>query len=222
MFRNRTIDDFKRSYAERVEIVGGAMRARMTPLEFTPSTAGVACFACVTVVLYFAQQFGTMWFGLRDASMAYRLGIAGLVGAICGVFDYFYTRNGNERGRWDLILNKRAGTLQLPATTAYRQPETVALTKLQRLQLKTIVDPNPDEDVRGIYLLSVVCRHVYGAGTEIAQESFTSHAVAQSFNHVQLMGMAEWLQEFLELTSEIESASCDSSLVSEPLSIPLD
>lgn len=212
MFRQpRTIDEIKRRYADRVEYVGQTQRVRLVPGNFTPLTAGVACCAMMVAISFLFIQVGTHWRG----PVLVKAGIALGIGLAAGIFDYFHTRLGVDRGRWDLVLDKANGTLQLPAQGAFGEPVSIKLNKVARCRLETILEPDREEGGRGVYRLSVVCRHPYGDhqnGT--SREEFTDHAFIQSNDKFQLKSIARWLGDFLDMNLELDEVAVDSSLIS--------
>ncbi len=213
MFRQpRTIDEIKRSYADRVEYVGQTQRVRLVPGNFTPLTAGMACCGMMVAISFLFIQVGTHWVG---PGVLVKAGIALGIGLAAGIFDYFHTRMGVDRGRWDLVLDKANGTLQLPAQGAFGEPVSIELNKVERCQLKTILEPDREEGGRGIYRLSVVCRHQFGDRQNVtSREEFTDHAFVQSHDKFQLKSIASWLGDFLDMNLELDEVDVDFSLVS--------
>ena len=205
-YLNRPKEKFKQGYEDRVEFEPGRKRLRMVPGGWSsPMIVGVSCFFGFLIVTYVVVEGGQRFFQWWQIDWETKAAISLAIATCVGVFDYFYTLRGNERGRWDLIINDREKTLQVPAIGAYGQPSTHPIRDIVGLRLQTLISPEASEGQTGIYRLKIVCQHHRVTGFEdVILDAKSEHTVAQSGNRTELEALAEWMIEAAGLPPEID------------------
>lgn len=194
-------EKYHRGFADRVEVVGQQLRLRMVPGNLTPLSAGIACFVTMAVIT-FLVAVGGRWAQWWNVSIPLAGLIAVLAGTATGVFDYFYTLRGNQRGRWDLIIDRQRGTLQVPALGAYGQPTTVALDEIVGFSIDPLVPVADDEDYMPPQVLKLQTQDGHRT---------CNYRVFASRSESELAALADWIWQAAELPPP--SAPHDGKLV---------
>ena len=176
-------EDYHRSFADRAEAVGIQQRLRMVPDNMTPLSAGIYCFvamAVITVVVAIGGRWAQWW----NISNLAAVVVALLAGTATGVFDYFYTLRGNQRGRWDLIVDRQRGRLQVPAFGAYGQPTWVEISEMVGFSIEPLVPGSDDEDYLPMQVLKL------DTHDGLRQNTYRVHA---SRSEAELAALADWI-----------------------------
>lgn len=217
--------DWRAHFATETETVASSTtRLRLVPSAFkTPKSVAIACFVVTFALIighielfrYISQALGKPGGFLDELSFATKFGSALAIATVAATFDYFYTLRGNERGRWDLSVNKETGLVNIPAYTAFGKATTVRLDQIKGLELRTVISKHESDNNRPIYRFNVVCDHECGSqpGHDSQQEHTqrVAYTVAQSTDLTELRALADWLNDSADLGLPIEASESDGT-----------
>ena len=208
-----TKDRMRRSLDDQSVYQGNAIRFRLTPGGMhQPLTVGVVCFLAILAIaaglLEAGQRIGGWW----HLSIPVKAMISLALAIPAGIFDFFYTKRGHERGRWDLIVDRSSGEIQTPAISAYGEPQTLRIEEVVRLESQTVIAPDESEGDRGTYRLNVICRHTHkNEAVQFECAKATAYTVAQSDSEHRIVALGEWLNDSAHLGLPVERSKFSGS-----------
>ena len=187
-----------------------------------PRTVAIACFFTTFLLLFGFIELQRLMSRAMDApdgflvSLPLWLRLAGPFALAIGAatFDYFYTRNGNEHGRWDLKVNHETREVQVPAISAWGKSTTVRIEDIVGLELRTLISAMESDNNEATYRLNVLCDSI-GDTTKSLKTSRIAYAVAQSNDAQKLRAMAGWLNDSAQLGLVLEESSCEGTFLSQ-------
>ena len=190
-----TVEAHFRKYTKKAELEKGIHFLRLTPLGIdSPALVAVLCFVVTTVICCVAGLWmNAEWF---DWPSDYIVAGSVVIGSAFGIFDFFYTKKGHENHRWDLMFDPNQQLFHIPAPTAYTKPILVDRNEILHFELRTLQEANRGNNKNAAYRLYIVCQNDLGSANK--------HTVKQSTSRKELLGLACWLHEILELRAPIE------------------
>lgn len=206
----RTKEKISNQLVDRIVINEDATvaRLRIVPGNMTPLSAGVICGVAVSL-LAFCVLLVSGWLSMGTPGA---ICLSLLLGISAGTFDYFYALKGNERGRWDLIVDQANGRIQLPAIGAWGQPCEIDIDDVTALSCDQLFPSDENE------MFPTLALYV----------SFQTHGIAHQqkaavgTNRNELEALADWIRAAIALpepTPEATVLLVDESPLNEPLTI---
>ena len=210
----RTKENIRRSFKDQAEYRGSTVRLRLTPGGIhQPAIVGIVCFlvtfVIVLAILEFGHRVGECW----DLSILIKAVVGVIIAVPVGIYDYFYTRRGHDRGRWDLIVDRLTGELQLPAVSAYGEPHQIRIKEVIKLEVVTMIEPDDDDGTPGTYGLNTICsNNQKNKRYQNDSAQRMEYTVAQCDSEAQMVALGEWLSDAAQLGISVGRANFRGSL----------
>ncbi|MCA9187909.1 MAG: hypothetical protein R3E01_25560 [Pirellulaceae bacterium] len=189
----------------------GLRRLRLVPIATSPILVGILSFATYAVIGFVVAIALDYAFDLWRFRLDIATGGALLAGIVAGVFDLQHTVRGNRRGRWDLVIDRDAGYLQLPAVGAWGEPTIIRTESVTNLSIERLHPP--DRETREIVTPYKLMITVEDNGGEF------QHRVSSMTNRRELEVLAEWIGESIGFDLATQSIPSTSDSASTSLTL---
>jgi len=179
---------FREALQRRVEDNGTVLRICMVPGNSSPMTAGLLLFLIVGAIAFSLAMAGDHWAHWWQISLPLAATLSVILATAAGLYEYHDMIEGNRRGRWDLIVDRKAGILQTPAGD-FGQHCTVKFADIRGFSCQLSFPPDEDYPNPPIALQLHYVEH----GTDNVAE------ISLSRNQTELDALADWIREAVGL-----------------------
>gem|GEM_PF-6232007 len=135
--------DMRANIERQAQDNAGAHEPRVKRLRCVPIRMHPVLIACLTTLVYTLIFLGIAvagdWgFQIWRLDWSVALAVSFSLAALAGIYDCWHTVSGNNRGRWDLVIDRQAGRIQLPATCAWSEPLWVNIDDVVGLSVELL------------------------------------------------------------------------------------